>query len=92
VIISHDGLRCAGTKSGCEGCRDAALEQIAGDIAHLGLDDLERLAFALPNLDREQLKEMPVVVGRRGARPFGPVEKAMRDIEPDRARARRRPR
>src|SRR5688572_4408709 len=90
VIISHDGLDRTGAEGGCERRRDATLEQVAGDIAHLGLDDLERLPFALANLDREQLEEMTVVVGRRGSGSLGAIEQAVRDIESDRPRAWRR--
>ena len=46
-------------------------------------------AFALADLDREQLEEVAVVVRRRGAGAFGSVEQSVRDVEADRPRARR---
>ena len=68
---------------------DAALERVAGELRHLLLDDLERDAFALADLDREQLEEVAVVVGRRGAGALGAREQPVRDVEANRPRARR---
>ena len=54
----------------------------------LGLDLVETLAFPLPDLDREKLQEMPVVVRRRRACSFRPVEQSIRYVEPYRAGSR----
>ena len=50
---------------------------------------VERHAFALPDLDREQLEEVTIVVRRGGAGALGALEQAVRDVEANRARARR---
>ena len=60
---------------------NAALEQVAGGLPHLALDDLERLTFPLTDLDREQLEEMAVVVGSGCARSFRPVEQTVRHVK-----------
>ena len=51
----------------------------------LAFDRIESRALALPNLDGEQLEKMAVVVRRRGAGAFGPVEKPAGDVEANRA-------
>ena len=88
VIASHRlGGACA--QCGSQRSGDPPLEEIASDVAHLRLDRLERLALALPDLYREELKEVPITVGSSGPGAFGPVEQAMRDVESNGARARR---
>ena len=89
LVVLRDGRVGANAECGRERLGDASLEEIAGRFAHLALDDVERLSFALADLDREQLEEMPVVVRRRGAGSFRPVEQAVRDVKANRARARR---
>ena len=49
-------------------------------------------AFALADLDRQQLEEVPVAVGGSGAGALGAIEQAVRDVEAHRARTRRRAR
>jgi hypothetical protein len=50
---------------------------------YVALDALQALAFALTNLDREELEEMPIVIGRCGAGPIGAIEQPVGDVEPD---------
>jgi len=82
----------SGAKSRGQGRRHAPLERVAGEILHLRLDDIERGALSLPDLDGEQLQEMPVVVGCGSSRALRTVQQPTRDIEPDRTRTRRSPR
>lgn len=65
---------------------DPFLERIAGDFLQLGPDRVETLALALPDLDREELEQVPVTVRRTGPRSLGAVQQSARDVEPDRAR------
>ena len=71
---------------------NAPLEQVTGEVAHLALDDFERLPLALTDLDREQLEQVTVAVRRRGAGTLGPIEQSVRDVEADRTRTGRRAR
>ena len=84
IAIVRDGFVGAGAESGRKRLRDFPLERIAGDIAHLGLDRVETLPFALSDFDGQQLQQMPVSVGRTGAGSLGPVEqvRSLRKIEP----------
>ena len=51
IVLRDDGV---GTRT--EGWRerlsDATLEKVSGGLAHLALNHIERLALALPDLDR----------------------------------------
>ena len=78
-----------GAEGGGERRGNAALERVARELGHLLLDDVERDAFALADLDREQLEEVSIVVRRRGAGALGSREKSVGDVKADRARARR---
>lgn len=50
-----------------ERARDALLEHVAGEHAHFLLDCFERLAFTLPDLHREKLQQVTVVIRCRGS-------------------------
>ncbi len=73
-------------------CRNSPLERVTRAVGHLASDDLERRPFALTNLDRQQLQQMAIAVGRCRPRPSGPVEQAVRDVKSYRPGARRRSR
>src|SRR2546423_14284152 len=81
VVIIRDYLIGTRRQCRCERLRDFALERIAGEVSHLGLDGLKALTFALPNLDREQLEQMAVAVCRSGAGTLGSIEQTAGDIE-----------
>src|SRR5688500_10044307 len=81
TVAAHARRICAGAEGGSERRCDAALECVARNVPHLFLDLLEALSFALPDLYRKQLQEVPVVVGRRSAGSFGPVEQPVRNVE-----------
>ena len=89
IVVAVDRGVGAVPERGCERARHALLELVALHVGDLALDHLERLSFALPDLDREELQQMLVVIGRRGALALGMVEEPVRDVEADRARARR---
>src|SRR4051812_46056509 len=59
---------------------DAALERVAGQLLHFPLNRLERRAFSLTNLDGEQLEEVTVAVGCRGAGSFGAIQQSVGDV------------
>jgi hypothetical protein len=55
VAIVGDCFIRAGIERGRERLRNLPLECIASDVAHLGADGVETLAFALSDLDGQQL-------------------------------------
>ena len=61
--------------------RDPSLERIAGRVAHFILDAFQRRAFALPQLDGEQLQEMPLVVRGRSSNAVGTVHQVIRHVK-----------
>jgi len=89
IIVVRHGVVCARTERRRQRLSNALFEEIAGHAEHFGLDDVERLSFALANLDGEELQEMPVMVGRGGAFSVGMIEQPARDVEPDRSCTRR---
>ena len=78
----------AGGERGRERGGGAPLERVAAQPGELRLDLLERLSFALADLDEEQLEQMAVAVGGGGAGAVRPVEQTARDVEAHGARAR----
>jgi hypothetical protein len=60
-----------------KGGRHPSLEGITGELAQLALDGLERCPLPLPDLDREQLEKVTVVVRRGGTRSFGAIEQTI---------------
>jgi hypothetical protein len=88
VVFCCDGIS-TGAECWGEGLGDSALELIAGHFLHLAFDHVQRLAFALADLDHEELEEVSVVVRRGGTGAFGAIEQAVRDVEAHSARARR---
>jgi len=74
VAVVCDGFIRARAEGGRERLCDFSLERIAGDIPHLGANRVEALSFALPDLDREELQQVPVSVRRAGACSFWPVQ------------------
>lgn len=88
VVVARDGVRSQ-SQRWRQRRRDASFERVTGEVLHLPLDELQRRAFALTDLDGEQLEEVPVVVG--GGRPgsLRAVKKSTRHVEPNRSSTRR---
>lgn len=74
IFVVGNSFMSTGAECGRQRQSNLSLESIAGDIAHLTTDRVEALAFALTDLDRQQLQKMPVSVCRPGACPLRPVE------------------
>src|SRR6476660_2073345 len=87
VVVCYGGVSAC-VQSRSERRRDAALECIACNVAHLMLDLFEALSLALPDLDREQLEEVAIIVRRCGTGSFRTIEQSAGDVEPDGARSR----
>jgi hypothetical protein len=83
VVVVCYGRVGAGVESGSERGSDAALECIAGNVAHLMLDLFEALSLALSDLDGEQLEEMAIIVRRCGSCSFRTIEQSIGDVESD---------
>ena len=75
-----------------QGCGDSAFQRVARDAFEFLSDGIERLPLPLPNLDGEELQEMPVVICGRRPGPFRAIQQPYRDVEPYRPRTRRRAR
>ena len=89
---SSVGLRRVSTVAPRAAASDVATRRSSASPVsslHFLLDDVERDALALADLDREQLKEVAVVVRRRGAGAFWSLEQPVGDVKANRARARR---
>jgi hypothetical protein len=74
IVVVGDGIICTETQGGRQRERNLPLQGITGHIAHLALDGLETLPLALSDLDGQQLEQMPITVGRTGARALRPIE------------------
>jgi hypothetical protein len=70
----RDGFVRIRSKSGSKRSCNSFLERVASDFLQLGPDRVETLPFALADLDRQKLQEVPVAVGRTGARSLGAIE------------------
>jgi hypothetical protein len=89
IAVVGNCLVRPGAQSGSKRERNSALKGVAGDIAHLSLDGVETLAFALPDLDGQQLKKVTISVGGAGAGSFRAVEESARYVEANCPRAGR---
>lgn len=89
VSIVRDSFVGICSEGGSQRPSNPFLERIAGDFLQLGPDRVETLPFALADLDREELEQMPVAVRRTGPGSLGAVQQSARDVEPDRARTGR---
>ena len=89
ITVVCDRFVSSGIECRRERLRNFPLERIARDIAHLATDGVETLSFALPDLDGEQLEQMPVSVRCTCACALGSVQQSARDVKPDRSGARR---
>jgi len=87
VVVCGDEVGF-GEEGGLEGAGNAPFEGVTSDALHFDFDFLERLPFALADLDGQELEQMPVVVrcGRPG--PFGAVDQPGGDVKTDRASTR----
>jgi len=74
VVIVNDCCVCSRSESWRKGAGDPPLERISREIPHLVLDRLETLSLTLSDLDREELKQVTVIIGRGGAGSLGAVE------------------
>jgi hypothetical protein len=81
IAIVGYGLIGPGAERRSEGKGDSPLERVASYIAHLSLNGVEALPFALSDLDRQELKEVTVPVGGAGACSFGSVEQPARYVK-----------
>lgn len=89
VVIARNRLDAAGVERGREQRGDPSLQRVTGHGDHLALDDLQRLSLTLADLDRQQLKQMAVIVRRRRSLAFGTIDQAAGDVEANRAGGRR---
>ena len=87
IVVVRDGFVGAKVERGRQRGGDFPLERISSDVAQLVADGFETLSFALSNLDRQQLEEMPVSVRCTGTGSLGPIEQSRSDVEPNRSRA-----
>lgn len=87
LVVCNGGVR-AGGQSRRKRARDPSLERIAGEFLHLVLDRLQALSFALSDLDREELKHMPIVVRCCRSRSLGAIEESAGNVESYGTRAR----
>jgi hypothetical protein len=74
IVIVGDSFVRTETQRRRQRQSDFPLQRVTGDLTHLGFDGLETLAFALPDLDGEQLEQMSIPVGSTGAGAFGSIE------------------
>ena len=89
IAVVGYGLIRSGAECRSEGKGDSALERVASHIAHLSLDGVEALSFALPDLDGQQLKEMTISVYSAGTGSFGSIEQSARYVKANSSRTGR---
>jgi hypothetical protein len=81
ILIVGDRQVRAGGEGWRKRASDPAFEGVSGDIPHLVLDSVEALALALPDLDREELKQVAIVVRRCRASSLGVIEQPAGNVE-----------
>lgn len=89
IAVVSNCLIGSRTQSGSKREGDSPLQRVASHIAHLSLDGVEALSFALPDLDGQQLKEVTIAVGGAGAGSFGSVEQPARYVKANSSRTGR---
>jgi hypothetical protein len=74
ILIVGDCQVRAGGEGWRKRASDPAFESVSSDVSHLVLDGVEALALALSDLDREELKQVAIVVRRRRASSLGAIK------------------
>lgn len=83
VIVAGDRDIGFGRQDPFERIGETFFEDVSCQPLHFRLDRFERLPFTLADFDREELEEVPIVIGGGRSGAIWPIDQTGGDIKPD---------